>query len=205
MVQHAEGRQQHRAEGQRGRTPIRRARRQHVRRTLRLRGRHRHLPGSEDRARHPVQGEAQARQPVQRVSRQDAGHDRRARPRDPRRDDPHHRQRARRQAQREVHHHRHQGHEQQRPRPRRPVGDLRGHVHHPRQPDRHPLHIQKRRRPQPQQGQRARRHRIRQGVQALLRQERIRRLGQRPVERARQGKHRPARQGQDHGQCQTRG
>ena len=92
-----EGRKQRPAEGQRGRTPVRRLhRRQRVRGALRLRGRHRHLPGHQDRARHPVQGAVEARQPQQHVPRQDAGHDRHARPRAARRDDPHHRQRARR-------------------------------------------------------------------------------------------------------------
>ena len=197
LDQHAEGRRQHPAEGQRGRTPVRRRRRQRVRGTVRLRGRHRDLPGHQDRSRHPVQGAFEARQPEPELPRQDAGPDRRARPRDARGDDPHHRQRARRQTQREVHHHRHQGHERQQPPPREPVGDVRGHLPDPRRPDHDPLHVQEHRCQAARPRQRARRHRVRQGVPPELRQERVRRLRPGSVERTRQGEHRPARQSQD--------
>ena len=198
LDQHAEGRKQRPAEGQRGRTPVRRLhRRQRVRGALRLRGRHSHLPGHQDRARHPVQGAVEARQSQQHVPRQDAGHDRHARPRAARRNDPHQRQRARRQAQREVHHHRHQGHERQQPPPREPVGDVRGHLPDPRRPGHDPLHVQEHRRQAARLRQRARRHRVRQGVQALLRQERGRRDRQRALRRDR--RHRQAGQSRYHG------
>ena len=206
LDQHPEGRKQRPAEGQRGRTPVRRLhRRQRVRGALRLRGRHRDLPGHQDHARHPVQGEVEARQPESELPGQDAGHDRRAGTRAAGRDDPHQRQRARRQTQREVHDHRHQGHERQQPPPRRPVGDLRGHLPDPRRADHDPLHVQERRLQAARLRQRARRHRVRQGIPPGLRQERFGCHRRGSVEPAWQGEHHPARQGQDLRQREARG
>ena len=54
-------------------------------------------------------------------------------------------------------------------------------------------------------GQGRRRPKLRQGVQALLRQEFFGRDRQRAIQSIRQGEHRAARQVQDRGQCRTRG
>ena len=74
-----------------------------------------------------------------------------------------------------------------------------------------PVHVQERQglqRPGPRlhrRGQLRRRPKLRQGVQALLRQEFFGRDRQRAIQSIRQGEHRTARQVQDHGQCRTRG
>lgn len=155
-----------------------------------------HLPGHRHHARRRVQVEPQARVPQRGPGRQHAGHDRRTRQDRRTAGDPHNIQRVGQDRQRRHHDH-HARH-----RAGRQVGDLYRRL--PRHLDRHPVHVQERQglqRSGPRlhrRGQLRRRPKLRQGVQALLRQEFFGRDRQRAIQSIRQGEHRTARQVQDH-------